>query len=240
MMHALSKKICYLLSFSALLVASSVFAHDSINAEGRKNYVTKLQEWHATLSSTAPAAVRAKAQYQIAVMLDEIRDLFNQDVISHGKIKGLETSTLLNELARGEDKLELSTKTGLYIAHLQPYREAIRLDPKAAFLDHARYMLLKSQFYDSFSDDPLKPIAQSKEELTEMIVIGEALLKSKDALVNMEEVRFILAVHYIQAMVQKSLPKEETQKKIIKLLQDLRKDSPNSLKIPTIEALQQQ
>jgi hypothetical protein len=40
--------------------------------------------------------------------------------------------------------------------------------------------------------------------------------------------------------VQKSLPKEETQKKITKLLQDLRKDSPNSLKIPTIEALQQQ
>ena len=240
MKHAISKKICYLLSCVALLCCSGVFAHDSINAEGRKNYVAKLQEWHATLSSTAPAAVRAKAQYQIAVMLDEIRDLFNQDVISHGKIKGLETSTLLNELARGEDKLELSTKTGLYIAHLKPYREAIRLDPKAAFLDHARYMLLKSQFYDSFSDDPLKPIAQSKEELAEMITIGEALLKSKDALVNMEEVRFILAIHYIQAIVQKSLPKEETQKKINKLLQDLRKDSPQSLKIPTIEALQQQ
>ena len=93
MKHAISKKICYLLSCAALLACSSVFAHDSITAEGRKNYVAKLQEWHATVSSTAPAAVRAKAQYQIAVMLDEIRDLFNQDVISHGKIKGLETST---------------------------------------------------------------------------------------------------------------------------------------------------
>ena len=240
MKHSLSKKIIHLFSCAALLVAGSVFAHDSINAEGRKNYLAKLQEWHTTLSSSAPVPVRAKAQYQIAVMLDEIRDLFNQDVISHGKIKGIETSTLLSELGRGEDKLELSTKTGLYIAHLKPYREAIRLDPKAAFVDHARYMLLKSQFYDSFSDDPLKPIAQSKEELAEMITIGEALLKSKDALVNMEEVRFILAVHYIQAMVQKSLPKEEAQKKVNKLLQDLRKDSPQSLKIPTIEALQQQ
>lgn len=239
MKHNLSKKILQLFSCAALLVCSSIFAHDSINAEGRKNYLAKLQEWHVTLSSSAPAAVRAKAQYQIAVMLDEIRDLFNQDVISHGKIKGLETSTLLNELARGEDKLELSTKTGLYIAHLQPYRESLRLDPKAAFVDHARYMLLKSQFYDSFSDDPLKPIAQSKEELTEMIAIGEALLKSKDALVNMEEVRFILAIHYLQSVVQKSLPKEETQKKITKLLQDLRKDTPQSLKIPTIEALLQ-
>ena len=37
-------------------------------------------------------------------MLDEIRDLFNQDVISHGKVKGLETSTLLNELGRGGEK----------------------------------------------------------------------------------------------------------------------------------------
>ena len=240
MKHSFSKKIIHLFSCAALLVASSVFAHDSINAEGRKNYLAKLQEWHTTLSSSAPVPVRAKAQYQIAVMLDEIRDLFNQDVISHGKIKGIETSTLLSELGRGEDKLELSPKTGLYIAHLKPYREAIRLDPKATFVDHARYMLLKSQFYDSFSDDPLKPIAQSKEELTEMITIGEALLKSKDALVNMEEVRFILAVHYIQAIVQKSLPKEEAQKKVNKLLQDLRKDSPQSLKIPTIEALQQQ
>jgi len=239
MMHALLKKILQLFSCAALLVSSSVFAHDSITAEGRKNYVAKLQEWHATVSSSTSATVKAKAQYQIAVMLDEIRDLFNQDVISHGKIKGLETSTLLNELGRGEDKLDLSTKTGLYIAHLQPYREALRLDPKAAFVDHARYMLLKSQFYDSFSDDPLKPIAQSKEELTEMIAIGEALLKSKDALVTMEEVRFILAIHYLQSVVQKSLPKEETQKKITKLLQDLRKDTPQSLKIPTIEALLQ-
>ena len=111
----------------AVFFSASAIAHDSINGDARKNYLTKLQELHTALNGSPPAAARAKSLYQIAVILDEIRELFNQDIISHGIVKGLETSLLLNELSRN-DKLETSPKTNLYLSHLQKYREAIRLD----------------------------------------------------------------------------------------------------------------
>ena len=219
--------------------AGPVQAHDSINAEARKNYITKIQELQAGSAASSPAPVRAKSLYQMGVTLDEIRDLFNQDMISHGIVKGLETSLLLNELSRTPDKLEASPKTGLYLSHLNSYREAIKLDPKAPFVEHARFMLLKSHFYDSFADNPLAPFSQTKEELTEMIGIGEGLLKSKNPLVNAEEVRFILGIHYLQAMNQQVLSKDDGQKKFKKMVQELQKDFPQSLKLLTLEALAQ-
>ena len=225
--------------FVAALMPVPACAHDSINAEARKNYLSRLQEMHASLSASSPPGVRAKSLYQIAVTLDEIRELFNQDIISHGIVKGLETSLLLNELGRTGDKLDTSPKTGLYLSHLQKYRDAIRLDPKASYIEHARYMLLKSHFYDSFSDNPLTPFSQTKEELHEMITLGEGLLKSKQPLVSGEEVRFILGIHYLQAISQQVLSKEEGLKKARKLAQELHKDYPQSLKLLTLESLMQ-
>lgn len=181
--------------------------------------------------------MRAKSEYQIGVTLDEIRELFNQDIISHGIVKGLETSVLLSELARIGHKLESSPKTGLYLSQLQFYRDAIRLDPRAPYVDHARYMLLKSHFYDSFSDNPLTPSSQSKETLAEMIGLGERLLNSKHPQVNGEELRFILGIHYLQAIKQQQLDKEAGLKKFRKLIDELRKQYPQSLKLLTLESL---
>jgi tetratricopeptide (TPR) repeat protein len=220
-----------------MLMAGPVQAHDSINAEARKNYLSKLQELQASAAASSPSAVRAKSLYQIGVTLDEIRELFNQDIISHGIVKGLETSLLLNELTRIGNKLEASPKTGLYLSQLQYYREAIRLDPRAPFIDHARYMLLKSHFYDSFSDNPLSPFSQSKETLAEMIGIGEGLLKVKHPQINGEELRFILGIHYLQAIKQQQGDKEDTLKKLKKMVQELHKDYPQSLKLLTLESL---
>lgn len=220
-----------------MLIAGAVQGHDSINAEARKNYLSKLQELQAAAAASSPSAVRAKSLYQIGVTLDEIRDLFNQDIISHGKVKGLETSLLLNELTRIGNKLEASPKTGLYMSQLQYYREAIRLDPRGPFIDHARYMLLKSHFYDSFSDNPLSPFSQSKETLAEMIGIGEGLMKSKHPQINGEELRFILGIHYLQAIKQQQGDKEDTSKKLKKLVQEMHKDYPQSLKLLTLESL---
>lgn len=225
----------------ALLVAgftaASTQAHDSINAEARKTYISKLQELQASAAASSPAAVRAKSLYQIALTLDEIRELFNQDIISHGMVKGLETSLLLNELTRIGNKLDTSPKTGLYLSQLQHYREAIRLDPRAPYVEHARYMLLKSHFYDSFSDNPLAPFSQTKETLAEMMSIGEGLLKSKHSQISGEELRFVLGIHYLQAMKQQLGDKEETLKKLKKLVQEMHKDYPQSLKLLTLESL---
>jgi len=50
-------------------------------------------------------------------------------------------------------------------------------------------------------------------------------------------VKFILAIHYLQAMQQQLISKDEGQKKFKKLLTELRKEYPQSLKPLTLEAL---
>ncbi len=220
-----------------LLSVSSSWSHESITIDARKSYLTKLQESYQVQASNPPAPVKAKALYQIGATLEEIRDLFNQDIISHGAVKGLESTLLLNELARAGFKMEMSAKIGLYVSQLHYYRDALKLDGKASFADHARYLLLKNHFYDSFTDNPLAPISQSREELSELLDIGERLLKVKENNINAEEVKFILAIHYLQAMQQQLIGKEDGQKKYKKLLAELRKDYPQSLKPLTLEAL---
>ena len=220
-----------------LLLCFHSLAHESITTDTRKNYLAKLQESYQVQASNPPAPVKAKAIYQIGATLEEIRDLFNQDIISHGAVKGLESTLLLNELARAGFKMEMSTKIGLYVSQLHYYRDAIKLDGKASYADHARYLLLKNHFYDSFTDNPLAPFSQTKEELLELIDTGERLLKVKENNVNAEEVKFILAIHYLQAMQQQLISKDEGQKKFKKLLTELRKEYPQSLKPLTLEAL---
>jgi len=220
-----------------LLCFTTVWSHESITIEARKNYLAKLQESYQLQAGNPPAAVKAKALYQIGATLEEIRDLFNQDIISHGAVKGLESTLLLNELARSGFKMEMSSKIGLYVSQLHYYRDALKLDGKASHADHARYLLLKNHFYDSFTDNPLAPFSQTKEELLELMEIGERLLKAKENNINPEEVKFILAIHYLQAIQQQVIGKDDGQKKFKKLLTELRKEYPQSLKPLTLEAL---
>jgi hypothetical protein len=230
------RKHIFLIAFS-LICSVHALAHESITTEARKNYLSKLQEALQVQAANPAAPIKAKALFQIGVTLEEIRDLFNQDIISHGAVKGLESTVLLNELSKAGFKMEMSPKIGLYMSQLQYYRQALKLDGKAAYADHARYLLLKNHFYDSFSDNPLNPFSQSREELMELMAIGEQLLKVKDPAINPEEVKFILAIHYLQAMQQQLLGQDAGQKKFAKLLSELRKEYPQSLKPMTLEAL---
>ena len=63
------------------------------------------------------------------------------------------------------------------------------------------------------------------------------MLKSKHPQINAEELRFVLGIHYLQAIKQQSGDKEETLKKLKKLVQELHKDYPQSLKLLTLESL---
>ena len=220
-----------------ILYSACTWTHESITQEARKNFLAKLLEAQQVQTGNAAPVVRAKALYQIGSTLDEIRDLFNQDIISHGAVKGLESTLLLSEVSRAGFKMEMSSKIGLYLSQLHYYRDAIKLDARADFADHARYLLLKNHFYDSFTDNPLAPFSQSREELNDLLAIGESLLKIKQANISAEEVRFVLAIHYLQATQQQLISKDEGQKKFKKLLADLRKDYPQSLKPMTLEAL---
>ena len=222
---------------SVLLSAMSVQAHDAISADARKAYLSRLDELARTAQGTAPAAVRASAWFETGKTLDDIRGLLNEDIISHGKTQGLETSVLVNMLNASVHKLQLSPQTRLYLSDPRPYREALALDPRGKQAALARFLLLKYHFYDSFVDHPLKPIKQSKETLLEMIGFGESLSTLNDPAIDSEEVHFILGIHYLQALDAGSLPKAKCQARVAEVLKKFRSQWPTSLKLATLEAL---
>ena len=225
------------LCLAVLGPCASVHAHDAISAEARKAYLSRLDELARTGQSTAAASIRANAWLEMGKTLDEIRGLLNEDIISHGKTQGLETSVLVNMLNASVHKLQLSPQTRLYLSDPRPYREALALDPRGRQASLARFLLFKHHFYDSFVDHPLKPLRQSKEELLEMIGFGESLLTVQDPAIDSEEVHFILGIHYLQALESGALPKRKCQTRVAEIQKKFRSQWPTSLKLSTLEAL---
>ena len=222
---------------SVLLSAMSVQAHDAISADARKAYLSRLDELTRTSQGNGPVAARAVAWLEMGKTLDEIRALLNEDIISHGKTQGLETSVLVNMLNASANKLQLSPQTRLYLSDPRPYRESLALDSRGKQAALARFLLFKHHFYDSFVDNPLKPIKQSKENLLEMIGFGESLLTLSDPAIDSEEVHFILGIHYLQALDSGALPKAKCQTRVAEILKKFRSQWPSSLKLATLEAL---
>ena len=221
----------------AVLCGGSAWAHDSITTETRQRFMQTLLQTQTVTTSSASSVDKAKAHFQIATTLDSIRDLFNEDIQSHGAVNGLESTALLGELTRAGFALVKSEKIGLYLSPLQHYRLALAMDPKSVHATEAKYRLFKNQFYDSFTDNPLKPLTQTRDELIQLLQIGETLLKAKHPVVKQEEVHFIQAIHMLQAIDQQLLSATEGRKKFKQLLAELRLNYPHSLKVLTLEAL---
>lgn len=226
-----------LVFIGALWSCAMVQAHDAISADARKAYLSRLDELAKTAQGNAPATVRANAWLEMGKTLDEIRSLLNEDIISHGKTQGLETSVLVNMLNASVHKLQLSPQTKLYLSDPRPYREALALDPRGKQASLARFLLFKHHFYDSFVDHPLKPLRQSKAELLEMIGLGESLLTVRDPAIDSEEVHFILGIHYLQALESGAVPKAKCQARVAEIQKKFRSQWPASLKLATLEAL---
>ena len=218
------------------LMSAPALSHDAISSESRKAYVAKLDELQRGAASGS-ASARAMALIETGKLLDEIRSLLNEDITSHGKIQGLETTMLVNQLNATPNKLQQSPQTRLILADLRPWRAALALEPKGVHAALARYRVLKNHFYDSFVDNPLKPVQQSKETLLEMIGFGEGLLTAKHAEIDSEEVHFILAIHYLQAAESGAVPKAKCQQRVQELMRRFRSSWPSSLKLATLDAL---
>lgn len=226
-----------LIAIVVLGAGASAHAHDAISAEARKAYLARLDELAHTAQSNAPAPVRANAWLETGKTLDEIRALLNEDIISHGKTQGLETSVLVSMLNASVHKLQLSPHSRLYLSNPRPYREALALDPRSKGAALARFLLFKHHFYDSFVEHPLKPLAQSKESLLEMISFGESLVSVRDPVIDSEEVHFILGIHYLQALESGALSKAKCQSRVAEIQKKFRSQWPGSLKLATLEAL---
>ena len=174
-------------------------AHDLITAESAQTYLAAVAESQKTIASKGPAAKRARAHLDLGKTLDEIRELLNRDLAAHGRVQGLPSNFLMSELKARGAELAFTEETNRFLANVQHYRDALRLEPSGPVAADAAFRLLQGTFYDSFNIDPLQPGAQTRAQLAEQIRLGEELLKMHPNHGEREETAFILAIHYVQA-----------------------------------------
>jgi len=191
-------------ALAAVFVActlASASAHDLITGQGAEGYLAGIRAQQEILRSEAGESVRAQANVALGRTLDEIRDLLNRDIASHGEPQGLPTLYLIQALRDLGLPLQRSARLGRYPANLGFYRSALALDPDGPAATQARLRLVQGYFYDSFDREPLKPRGQTWPVLTEQMRHAEALVQANLPEPDGEEVLFILAVHCLQAAI---------------------------------------
>jgi hypothetical protein len=188
-------------ALAALLCAASslqVQAHDLITAESAERYLADAGRWRAAAAAASPAE-RAAAHYRLGVMLEEIRVLLNQDLAAHGKVQGLPSNYLIEELARRGAPLPAGKRGFMF--NPMHFEQALKLAPRGAFAADARFRLLQGSFYDSFEQDPLDWHAGSRA-LPAQIALAEDLLARHADHPAREEIEFIAAILYTRAARQ--------------------------------------
>jgi hypothetical protein len=180
-------------------LSMDAMGHDLITAESAQTYLAAVAESQKTIASKEPAANRARAHLDLGKTLNEIRELLNRDLAAHGRVQGLPSNFLMSELKARNAELAFSAETNRFLANVQHYREALRLEPSGPVAADAGFRLLQGTFYDSFNIDPLQPGAQTRAQLAEQIRLGEELLTAYPHHGEREETAFILAIHYVQA-----------------------------------------
>ena len=222
-----------------VLLALPAFAHDLINAEAVQAYLARQSSLQAIVTSSETAPVRAAAWLDLGRMLDEIRDLLNRDLESHGRVQGLASNFLMGELTARGTPLAWSPEHGHFEANLKYYREALKLSNDPAIAAEATFRLLQGGFYDSFTIDPLEPRSQTAMQLAEQIRLGEAFRQKYPQHSGREEAGFILVIHYIQAARGATQPKQRVAftQKARALGGEFLKTYPDSLRAAAIPPL---
>lgn len=186
-----------LLPIGASALGLPAQAHDLITAEAAERYLAQAQGAVATIRSREPAVKRAEASVALGRMLDEVRELLNRDIATHGKVQGLPSNYLVAELRATGAPLNFAQ--GRYLAHVEYYREALKLAPDGPFAAEATLRWMRGAFYDSFDDDPLVARGQTPEQLREQIALGERFAQRYPAHPELEEAQFILLVNTVRA-----------------------------------------
>jgi len=220
-------------------LAGQALAHDLITAQSAEQYLARIAGEQEVLDSRAAPAARAGASVALGRTLDEIKDLLNRDIASHGQPQGLPTLFLIQSLRERGLGLEVSPRLRRYPANASFYRTALRLDPDGPASAEARLRLLQGHFYDSFDQDPLRPREQSWGTLQEQIGHAERLLSGSIGEPEREEVQFILAVHYLQAAAAAPEPASRSgyAAKARAAIAQFRTRYPDSLRVAALDVL---
>jgi hypothetical protein len=229
-----------LVAIVCLLWVSAVGAHESITADTVKDYLSRAETLQKTLASKPARAVAAQASLDLGRMLDEIGVLFNLDIDSHGKVQGLASAFLMNELATRGLPLAFSTRTRRYAPNLQWYRDAVTASPSGPIAAEAGFRLVKGYFYDNFNEDPLRPIDPNASRLAQHIRLAETWRHQIEDAKEREEMLFMLAILHMQALEAGQSAERATHlQKSRTLAEEFLKSYPQSMRAATLLALRE-
>lgn len=186
------------LALALLLAGAGSRAHDLITADAVERYLARADVCLAAGRDDGRPARRAAALYDLARMLDEIRDLLNRDIAMHGRVQGLPSNLLVSELRARGVEFGPDARTGRFASPSGYFRASLALDPRLHGGD-AGYRLMRGRFYDSFDADPLRT-RLDREAVAEQLRLGEALLARRPEHPEREEIAFMVTVHLLHAM----------------------------------------
>jgi len=214
-------------------------AHDQISADSVQAYLSRVGELRKSLTPGNASQLRAQASLQLGRTLDEIGDLFNEDIAAHGQVQGLASGVLMSELTAGGTPPAYSKRANRFTTNLAYYRDALRWEPSGPVAAEASFSLLKGYFYESLAGDPLRPVAQSQTQLAEQIRLGEMLRTDFPRHAQREEISFILAIHYMQAA--RAADQVQTRHRFLadadELVREYVKAYPDSIRTPALKAM---
>lgn len=236
---AAARGIVARLPLPALLWALPFFAcaHDLITPESADRYVVQARSWVTVINSRESAASRADAAASLGRMLDEIRDLLNRDIATHGRVQGLPSNLLVERLKQAGSPLAWAERLGRFAAPVEWYRGSLDADPRGRRSGEALFGWLSGSFYDGFRDDPLKPLVPDGPALLQLVEAGERFVREFPRDANAEEGRFITAILRVRA-ARAGLPERKVHAaRARELLRDFQRDFPDSLRSAAVPVL---
>lgn len=214
-------------------------AHDALTSEAVQLYLSRVAHLQQTLASEQDDAARAQASIRLGQTLDEIGELFNSDIDAHGKVQGLASSVLMNELTSRGTPLAYSPSANRFTANLRYYRQALQWVASGPIASQAAFEMFRKQFYEAMGSDPLRPLSRSSKELAAQIRAGETMLRDISQPAQREEVTFILAVCYLQSaqLASQTAKRAEHLTRARNLVAQFATAYPDSLRTVTLRTL---
>jgi hypothetical protein len=233
---SLFTRLCstFVLACLFVLVAN---AHDAVDSEKRAVYEGHLASLQQKYTAATALNQKREIALELGSVIEEIRSIFNQDILSHGATQGLETQLLLSFMAKNNWLVSGATRSALVPPNLSYFEEAAKMAADTRGGSDARFRYMKANFYSRLSGDPLKPKNQATLETKRLINFGREINLSQLTGADVEEFHFISAIHEMQAYKQNLQDRAQTLKQVDLHLQALLRFQKDSMKSITVKTL---
>ncbi len=180
----------------------------------------------------------AEALYRVGEKAQELVDLLNQDVSSHGKADLL-AQLVVKRLETYQVKVTFSEREARFAYDLTAFREYLERAPKGKRAAEARFRLITRAFYDTVDADPSTLVNTDVSGLAVAVAQEERFLRDYPRDARTREVRFFLGVDYYRLSKNVGAPDRATQYRRLsrQVLEAVLSEYPGTVEARAAEAL---